>query len=84
MKGLAQLIQYLRDNLATLKKIIYGVMGLTVLADMLVPRSHPVFITDSIPGFWSAFGLVACILLIRFFKGLGHVWLMKDEDYYDK
>lgn len=84
MKDLAEIVQYLRDNLSTLKKAIYGIMGLTILADIIVPRGHPVFITDSIPGFWSVWGLVGCILLIRFFKGIGHAWLMKDEDYYDK
>jgi hypothetical protein len=81
---LADIIQSLRDNLPTLKKVIYGVIGLTVLADVLIPRGHPVFVTDKIPGFWSVWGLVGAWVLTRVCKGLGHLWLMKDEDYYDK
>ncbi len=82
--SLAEIIQFLRDNVSTLKKVLYGVMVLTVIFDIALERHHLVFITDAIPGFWSAFGFIGCLVLIRVCKGLGHVWLMKDEDYYDK
>lgn len=84
MKGLIGIIQYLRDNLPMLKKIFYCIMLLAVIIDFFLDRHHPVFVTDNIPGFWSAFGFIGCLVLIRVCKGLGHVWLMKDEDYYDK
>ncbi|MFH1146548.1 MAG: hypothetical protein V1736_02430 [Pseudomonadota bacterium] len=84
MNVLVRVIQYLRDNLWILRSLIYGVMILTFIADIRLDRHHSVFVTDNIPGFWSVFGFFGCLLLIRACKGLGHVWLMKDEDYYDK
>ena len=42
------------------------------------------FFGDSIMGFWSVFGIFGCLGMIVVCKGLSHVWLEKEEDYYDK
>lgn len=41
------------------------------------------FIGEEIWGFWSAYGLIGCIIMIIVCKGVGHAWLMKKENYYD-
>ena len=37
-----------------------------------------------IPGFFIYFGFFGCVLLILCAKGLGRMFLSKNEDYYDK
>ena len=75
-------IQYLRDRLKVLKRILYVVMAATIVFDFLIPRHEAHFWGDKIPGFWTVFGLIGCVLLIRIMKGISHAWLMKKEDYY--
>lgn len=37
-----------------------------------------------IPGFWSLFGLISCIVLIFFTSWFGNSGVQTREDYYDK
>jgi len=75
-------IQYLRDHLKTLKWFLYVVMAAAIIFDILIPRHVAHFFGDKIPVFWSVFGLVCCVLMIRIMKGISHAVLMKKEDYY--
>jgi hypothetical protein len=75
-------IQTLRDNLKVLKWILYLLMAVTIVFDIFMERHEAHFFGDKIPAFWSAFGLICCILMIRIAKGISHAWLMKKEDYY--
>jgi hypothetical protein len=75
-------IQYLRDHLKALKLILYLLMAAAIVFDILIPRHEAHFFGDKIPVFWSVFGLICCILMIRIMKGIAHTWLMKKEDYY--
>jgi hypothetical protein len=75
-------IQYLRDHLKALKWILYLVMAAAIVFDIFIPRHEAHFFGDKIPVFWSVFGLICCILMIRIMKGIAHTWLMKKEDYY--
>jgi hypothetical protein len=75
-------IQYLRDHLKALKWFLYVVMAAAIIFDILIPRHEAHFFGDKIPVFWSVFGLVCCVLLIRIMKGISHAVLMKKEDYY--
>ncbi len=79
---LVDIIEFLRSK--TVKRIAYGVLALLVVVDFIIPRHEIHFFGDKIPGFWSLFGFIACILIIVISKWIGHAWLMKDEDYYDK
>ena len=74
------------DKLSTkiVKKIAYGMLVLLVLADFIIPRHEIHFFGDKIPGFWSLFGFISCVLIIVVSKWIGHHWLVRDEDYYDK
>jgi hypothetical protein len=79
----ARPIEYLREHLKALKWILYGLLALAIVYDLLVPRHEIHFFGDKFRGFWAAFGLVGCILLIKIMKGIAHTVLMKREDYYD-
>ena len=78
---LVNMIETLRTK--TVKKIAYGILVLLVIVDFIIPRHEIHFIGDKIPGFWSLFGLSACVVIIIVSKWLGKNGLMKDEDYYD-
>lgn len=80
--SLVDIIEALRTK--KVKIIAYGVLALLIAADFIIPRHEIHFFGDKIPGFWSFFGFVACVLIIVVSKWIGHFWLMKDENYYDK
>ena len=67
-----------------LKKMAFGILGLLVGVDFIIPRHEIHFFGDKVPGFWSLFGFISCVLIIVVSKWLGYHWLMRDEDYYDK
>ena len=79
---LLDLIQVLSTK--TVKKIAYSVLVLLIAVDFIIPRHEIHFFGDKIPGFWSLFGFIACVLIIIVSKWIGHMGLMKDENYYDK
>jgi hypothetical protein len=74
-------MQYLRDHLKALKRVLYVLLAATIAFDFLVPE-HEYHHFWQYPGFWTIFGFVGCVLLIRVMKGLAHTVLMKKEDYY--
>jgi hypothetical protein len=39
---------------------------------------------ERIPGFWSVFGFIGCVVIILVSKWYGHAGIMKREDYYDE
>ena len=80
--NLIDIIEKLRTK--TVKKLAYGILVLLVVADFIIPRHEIHFFGDKIPGFWSLYGFISCVLIIVVSKWLGHHWLVRDEDYYDK
>ena len=80
--NLIDIIDKLRMKIV--KKIAYGILVLLILVDFIIPRSEIHFFGDQIPGFWSLFGFISCVLIIVVSKWIGHHWLVRDEDYYDK
>ena len=80
--NLIDIIEKLRTK--TVKKLAYGILVLLIVADFIIPRHEIHFFGDKVPGFWSLFGFISCVLIIVVSKWLGHHWLMRDEDYYDK
>jgi len=79
---LLEIIETVRTK--KVRQIAYGVLILLVIVDFFIPRHEIHFFGDEIPGFWSLFGFISCALIIVVSKWLGHHWLMRDEDYYDK
>lgn len=82
---LVQMIEYLRQRQQTVIVICYGILALLVIIDavpFLVDKEHAHTAIEHLPGFWSMFGLLACLLIIFFSKWLGHAGIMQREDYY--
>ncbi len=75
-------IEYLRRNSALLKKAFFLFLGALVLLDVFLPRENAHYFVDTIYAFWTLFSLVGCFLLIKVSKGIAHMFLSKDEDYY--
>ena len=80
--SLLKLIEIFRRK--TVKKIAYAVLILIFVIDFFIPRHEIHFFGDGIPGFWSLFGFVACILIILISKWIGRLGIMQDENYYNE
>ena len=79
---LLDIIELLRTKAA--KRIAYGALIILIVVDFIIPRHEIHFFGDKIPGFWSLFGFIACVLIIIVSKWIGHMGLMKNENYYDE
>ncbi len=66
-----------------LRITVYGALVLSLVAGFLV---HPKvrFFWEALPFFSALYGFVGCIAIILGSKALGHRWLQKKEDYYEK
>ncbi len=70
------------EHRKTLWRILIFMLAVTVIADFLVER-HAEF-AWIFPGFAALYGFFSCIFIIVFSKWIGHKWLMKDEDYWER
>ena len=80
--SLLKIIEIFRTK--TMKIIAYAALILIILIDFFIPRHEIHFFGDRIPGFWSLFGFVACILIILISKWIGYLGIMQDEKYYNE
>ena len=80
---LAEWIGTLRENLKILKIVMIVYLTILVVFDVLLSREHAHYLIDKIYAYWSIFGMVGCFVLIKFSKGIAHLFLAKNEDYYD-
>ena len=80
--SLLKIIEIFRTK--TMKRISYAALILIILIDFFIPRHEIHFFGDGIPGFWSLFGFIACILIILISKWIGHLGIMQDENYYNE
>jgi len=71
--------------------ILYVCLAASILAEVLVnfhgqaeTQAHTAFLWQTIPGFSAIYGFVGCVLIIVVSKSLGHLWLQREEDYYEK
>lgn len=57
-----------------------------ILLDLLLVSGHVhiEFPWSHIAGFFSLFGFIGCLMIIGFAKLLGHYWLQREENHYDK
>lgn len=73
-------------NFSVVKKLFYAALVVIMLIDIavsLLHLGHGHFSIDSMPGFGSIYGFISCVIIIIVSKFIGHLWLMKKEDYYD-
>ena len=80
--SLLKIIEIFRRK--TMKIIAYGVLILIFVVDFFIPRHEIHFFGDRIPGFWSLFGFVVCILIILISKWIGRLGIMQGENYYNE
>jgi drug/metabolite transporter (DMT)-like permease len=81
---IVKLIDYLKARLKTVIRLCYAVLALLVLYDIfLLDKSKAHTSMEHLPGFWSIFGFVACVIIIIASKWYGHTGIMTREDYYD-
>jgi len=69
--------------------ILYVCLVVSVLVEVLIrffhlADTHAAFLWQEVPGFSAIYGFIGCILIIVVSKALGHHWLQKEEDYYEK
>ena len=80
--NIIKVIEILRRK--AVKKIAYIALILIIVTDFFIPRHEIHFFGDGIPGFWSLFGFVACILIILISKWIGRLGIVQDENYYNE
>lgn len=82
---LVKLIEFLRNRLKMVVRVCCAVLALLIVADaLLVNKDHAHTGPEHLPGFWSVFGFIACVLIILLSKWYGHAGIMTREDYYDE
>ena len=79
---LLNILEYLRSNAGKVKRAFFVCLGLLVVLDIFLPRENAHYFVDKIPAFWTLFTLAGCFLLIKISKGIAHIFLARDEDYY--
>lgn len=57
-----------------------------VLLDLFsgIGTGHVVLPWSHIAGFFALFGFIGCLMIIIGSKLIGHYWLQRKEDYYDR
>ncbi len=82
---IVKFIDFFRDRLKATIWASYAVLAILVVIDIvLVDKSHAhTWMEMKIPGWWSLYGFVACVLIIFVSKWFGHLGIMTREDYYD-
>ncbi len=81
---IVNIIEFFRARLkATIRVCLVVLAALVVWDALFVSKEHVHTFVERIPGFWAAFGFVACIVIIIVSKWFGHLGIMTREDYYD-
>ena len=81
---IVKLIDFLRDRLQLVIRLSYVGLALVVAWDVFfVSKAYVHTAAERIPGFWAAFGFIACVVIIIASKWYGHLGIMTREDYYD-
>jgi len=76
-------IESMRSNLKTLKKVLIAYLVVLIIFDVVIHIGHHGhYFLDNIPGYWTLFGVIGCFLLIKVGKGIAHLFLSKNEDFY--
>ena len=75
-------IEFLRRNLKGLVRVLIVYLIALVIFDVSLSRHEAHYFVDKIYAFWTLFGIVGCFILIKVAKGIAHLFLGKDEDFY--
>lgn len=81
---MTRLIEYLTENPTILRYALYLFAIIIAIWSATVDTSHAhTWAEKFIPGFWSIFGFVSCVVLILVTGWLARAGLSREEDYYD-
>ncbi|MDP2968477.1 MAG: hypothetical protein Q8P64_04640 [Deltaproteobacteria bacterium] len=74
-------------RMKSLFRVLYGCLFLSLVAGIWVhfylhPEVH--FFWEAFPAFSALYGFIGCVVIIMGSKAIGHYWLQKREDYYEK
>lgn len=66
--------------------IFVAALILSIVADFLLQggEGHGEFAWSRILGFFAVFGFISCVAIVIISKYLGHHWLQRKENYYDR
>lgn len=81
---MTRLIEYLAKHPSIGRFALYLVTAFILVWSITVDTSHAhTWAEKFIPGFWSIFGLVSCVVLIFVSGWMAKAGLSREEDYYD-
>ena len=75
-------IDFLRRNMKGLVRVLIVYLIALVIFDVTLSRHDAHYMIDNIYAFWTIFGIVGCFILIKVAKGIAHLFLGKNEDFY--
>jgi len=84
---LIKFIEFLHQRIKIVIGLSYATLVLLIVMDALpfiVDKQHAHTQIEHIPGFWAAFGALACVMIIFISKWIGHAGIMQREDYYSQ
>jgi hypothetical protein len=70
------------ENKTKIKIGVFSCLAVLIALDFLLLKK-PHFPWEGVPGFYSLYGFVACVMIVVVSKAIGKLWLQKKEDYYD-
>lgn len=82
---IVDLIDFLKKNQQTVQVYTIIAIAIMVVWSFLGVDTHHAhtWMEAHIPGFWSIFALLSCVVLIFFSRWLGKSGIETGEDYYD-
>lgn len=79
-----RLIDSLKERHIGARYFFYGGIAGVLIWSLMVDTSHAhTWMEKYIPGFWSIFAIVSCIVLIFFARWLAGAGIEREEGYYD-
>ena len=80
---IVEIIDALKRNIKLLRLVLVLLLAALAAGDAVFRlHYHGHYRIDSFPAFWAIFGAVGCFIMIKVAKGIAHLFLSKDEDYY--
>jgi hypothetical protein len=78
-------IDFLKERLQTVKICCYILTAAMLIWTVVGVDTHHAhtWLEAHIPGFWSLFALLSCVVLIFFARWFGRSGIITREDYYD-
>ncbi|MDO3378314.1 hypothetical protein [Geoalkalibacter halelectricus] len=84
--NLVQMLEALNQRWKLLVRLFLLVLALLVVIDAipaLVDKEKAHTAMELLPGFWSVYGFISCVLIVYVSKWFGDIGIMRREDFYD-